>query len=105
MATEKKTASEDALKAAEVELASLEEKHVDLLATCNAAAETAETSAAVVATNEGRLAQVKSAFSTFTELLERQSSVPEPAAKESSMMEDKLEAIGETSPKEIAVVA
>jgi len=102
-ATEKKTASENGLKAAEVELASLEAKHVDLLTICNAASEKSEASEAVVATKEGRLAQVKLAFSTFNELVERQSDAPEPAAD--ATMEDKLEVLQEASPMEIAVVA
>lgn len=95
-ATEKRTTSEDALKAAEGELAALEAKHLDLLGSCNAAAEASAASEAVVATKEGRRTQVQSALSAFTELLERQSSVPEPSAD--MMVQDKLEAIGESSP-------
>lgn len=102
VAMETKTASENALKAAEVELASLEAKHVELLTLCNAAGEKSAASEAVVATKEGRLAEVKSAFSTFTELVERQSNAPEPG--NDATIEDKLEAAQETA-MELAAVA
>merc|ERR1711977_672098 len=95
VAMETKTASENALKAAEVELASFEAKHVELLTVCNAAGEKSAASEAVVATKEGRLADVKSAFSTFTELVEQQSNAPEPG--NDATMEDKLEAAQETT--------
>lgn len=101
-ATEKKTASEDALKAAEVELASLEAKHLELLTAANAASEKSAASEEVVASKEERLTQVKLGFSTFTELVERQSNAPEPAVD--ATMEDKLEAVSET-PMEVAAVA
>jgi hypothetical protein len=102
-ATQQKAASEDALKAAEAELASLEAKHVDLLVTCNSAAEIASKSEAVVATKEGHLSEVKVAISTFTELLERKTTMPESVVD--STMEAKLEAIGETCPMESSAVA
>jgi len=104
-ATEKATASEDMLKAAEEELASLEAKHIDLLAACNAASDASNASEAVVAGKEGRLVEVQLALRTFTDLLERQSITPEPAADVSSMVEDKLEAVCESSPMEPALVA
>lgn len=91
-ATKKRTASEDALQAAEVDLAALEAKHKDLFASCNAAAEASAGSEEVVATKEGRLTQVQSAFNAFKELLER---MPEPAA---DVTMDKLGAVDEPIP-------
>lgn len=100
-AMEKHVASKDALKAAEENLSSLEAKHLDLLTAMNAAAEVSGVSEAVVATKEARLSEVKSALSSFTELLERQAA-PEPA--ETAMVEDKLEAICESNPVEPAAI-
>eukprot|EP00746_Dinoflagellata_sp_MGD_P162161 gnl/MRDRNA2_/MRDRNA2_89593_c0_seq1.p1 gnl/MRDRNA2_/MRDRNA2_89593_c0~~gnl/MRDRNA2_/MRDRNA2_89593_c0_seq1.p1 ORF type:complete len:416 (+),score=127.30 gnl/MRDRNA2_/MRDRNA2_89593_c0_seq1:100-1248(+) len=102
-ATEQKATSENALKTAETDLAALEAKHTDLLMTCNAAAEIASASEAVVATKEGRLTEVKQAFSTFTELLERQANTSESVVD--STMEAKLEAVGETCQMELSTVA
>lgn len=102
-ATEKRTASEHALKAAEAELAALETKHADLLAAMNAADKANAASEAVVATKEGRLNEAQLALSTFTELLERQSAMPESAAD--VHMVDKLEAVSESSPMQPAVIA
>jgi len=96
-ATEKRTSSEDALKAAEVELAALEAKHQDFFATCNAAAEVSASSEEVVATKEGRLTQAQSAFNAFKELLER---MPEPAV---DVNMDKLEAVDESIPAQLVV--
>jgi len=96
-ATEKRTASEDALKAAEAELAALEAKHKDFFAACNAASEVSASSEEVVATKEGRLTQVQSAFNTFKELLER---MPEPA---DDVTMDKLEAVDEPIPAQVVV--
>jgi len=103
-ATEKRTVSEDALKAAEEELASLEANHVDLFSACNAASEASNASEAVVATKEAFHTHVQLAFSTLTELIERQSTAPEPAA-DVSMVEEKLEAVCESSPMELTAVA
>jgi hypothetical protein len=103
-AEEKLAASTEALKTAEQKLASLEEKHVDLLTAMNAAAEESEAAEAVVATKEGRLTEVQSALGAFTELLERQAT-PEPFTGETTMVEDKLEAVHGLSPMEPVSVA
>lgn len=103
-AMEKRTSSEDALKAAEEELAALETKHVNLFKDCNAAAEESNASEAVVAAKESSFKAAQLALSTFTELLERKSVVPEPVA-EAMAVEEKLEAVCESSPMEPANVA
>jgi len=103
-ATEKHTVSEDALKAAEEELASLEAKHVELFSLCNAASDASNASEAIVAAKEAHCTEVQLAFSTLTELIERQSTTPEPAA-DVSMAAEKLEAVCESCPMELTTVS
>jgi chromosome segregation ATPase len=92
-ATEKKTESEEALKATEQELESLNAQHRNRLADMNSAGEASGASEAVVAQKELRLKGVQSALSVFEQLLTRESFVPEP------------EAICESSPMELTAVA
>jgi len=103
VAMEKHAASKDELKAAQEELASLENKHADFLSACNAAAQTSEASKAVLASKESRLSEVQFAFTTFTELLERQA-IQEPTADEMTV-EDKHDMVCESSLTEPATVA
>jgi len=99
-AMEKRTSSEDALKAAEDGLARMEAKHVDLFKDCNTAAEESNASEAVVAAKESSYAAAQFALTQFTELFERKVVVPEPSA-----VEEKLEAVCESSPMELTSVA
>eukprot|EP00746_Dinoflagellata_sp_MGD_P161097 gnl/MRDRNA2_/MRDRNA2_88132_c0_seq1.p1 gnl/MRDRNA2_/MRDRNA2_88132_c0~~gnl/MRDRNA2_/MRDRNA2_88132_c0_seq1.p1 ORF type:complete len:383 (+),score=137.56 gnl/MRDRNA2_/MRDRNA2_88132_c0_seq1:95-1243(+) len=103
-AMEKRTSSEDSLKAAEDELAAMEAKHLDLFKDCNAAAEESNASEAVVAAKESSCAAAQFALSQFTELFERKTVMPE-SSVESSAVEEKLEAVCESSPMELTTVA
>jgi len=103
-ATQARTTSEDALKAAEAELASLEAKHVELFSLCNAASDASNASEAVVVAKEASRTEVQLAFSALTELIQRQSTAPD-AAADVSMVEEKLEAVCESSPMELTAVA
>jgi hypothetical protein len=99
-ATEKRTASEESLKAAEELLASLKAEHLNHLANMNTTGEAAGASEAVVATKERRLKAVQSALGAFEDLFKRESAPePEPA------VEEKLEVVCESSPMELATVA
>jgi chromosome segregation ATPase len=98
-ASEKRKNSEEALKAAEQELKSLEAQHLKCLADMNTAGEASGASEALVAKKERRLAGVQSALNAFEELLTRPSVSPEPVP------EEKLEAVCESSPMELATVA
>jgi chromosome segregation ATPase len=102
-AMEKRTSSEDALKAAEEGLAGMEAKHLDLLKDANAAAEESNASENVVAAKESTHKAAQFALSTFTELFERKSVVPEPIV-EPMAVEEKLE-VCESNPTELATVA
>lgn len=103
-AMEKRSSSEDALKAAEDELAGMEAKHVDFLKNCNAAAEESNASEAVVAAKESSYTAAQFTLTKFTELIERKSVMPEPIA-EPCAVEEKLEAVNESSPMELGTVA
>lgn len=91
-AMDKHMASKSILKAAEEKLASLEAKHVDLLSACNVAAEASGAAERVLATKAQRLAQVQVAFTAFTELHDRHAGSL-PAADETGMVQDELEAV------------
>merc|ERR1712118_340158 len=103
-AIEKRTSSEDTLKAAEEELTSLEAKHADLFKDCNAAAEESNGSEAVLASKESSYKDVQFASTTFNELIERTSVVPEPAA-DTSAVEEKLETVCECESSPMELVA
>merc|ERR1719265_1371948 len=90
-AMEKCTASEEALKSAEKELACLKTTHRKLLMASSTADEESNTSESVVVACESRLSAVQLALSTYTELFERKSSMAESCA-----VEDKLEVISES---------
>merc|ERR1712178_177309 len=100
VAMDKQTAAQDVLKATAEALASLESKHAEFFSACNAAAEASNASELVVATKEACLAEVQSALSTFTELLEREV-VSETGTGEINMVQDKLDAVGESSQAEL----
>lgn len=96
-AVSKRTASEAVFKSAEEELAALEANHKDLYEAASVTSQVAADSDAVLAIKKAGLVQAKEVLGTFTELLERQSTVPEPAAEDISMVEDKVQAINEAT--------
>lgn len=102
-AKEKCLASEAAQKTAQDELASLEAKHVELLEALNAADAASSVSESIVSAKEGEYASVQLALSSFTELFERQNTVPEPAAD--TIAQEKLDAVCESSAMELTTAA
>jgi len=103
-AKDKHMASTGTLKSAEEYLASLEAKHLDLLAAANVAGEAFGAAEGILATKQQRLAEVQVGVATFTELLDRHAT-SQPASDETGIVQDKLEAAGEFNPMEPATVA